>query len=61
MQDLASKLRLDRRLARRRGWVAPEQLDKDLKALPDVAEKGELVDSPQFKNPEPPAEGGGAQ
>lgn len=49
MLDLASKLRLDRRLLRRRGWITQEQLAKDLKALPDVAEKAEQIDSPQLK------------
>jgi hypothetical protein len=59
--DLASKLRLDRRLARRRGWISADQLAKDLKALPDVAEKAEQVDSPQFKKQEAPAEEEGPQ
>ena len=33
------KLRLDRRLAERRGWISREDLDRELKALPDVADK----------------------
>ena len=49
MQDATTKFRLDRRLAQRRGWITPEQLDKDLSGLPDVSEKGEVVDSPQGK------------
>jgi hypothetical protein len=32
-------LKLDRRLARRRGWVAPEDLAQELSKLPDVADK----------------------
>ena len=36
-------LRLDRRLTRRRGWISPDDLEASLEALPDVAEKGELV------------------
>jgi hypothetical protein len=33
-------LRLDRRLIRRRDWIDPEELERELEALPDVAEKG---------------------
>ena len=33
------KLRLDRRLLGRRGWIDPEELDRELSALPDVSEK----------------------
>jgi hypothetical protein len=33
-------LRLDRRLLKRRGWLSEEELEKELAALPDVAEKG---------------------
>lgn len=40
--------RLDRRLTRRRDFVGGDQLEKELRALPDVADKGELVESPQF-------------
>jgi hypothetical protein len=36
-------LRLDRRLQRRRGWISAQDLEDALEALPDVAEKGELV------------------
>jgi hypothetical protein len=32
-------LRLDRRLIRRRGHLAPEELARELAALPDVAHK----------------------
>ncbi len=51
MQEQASQLRLDRRLTRRRGFAGSDQLEKELRALPDVSDKGELVDSPQFKAP----------
>jgi hypothetical protein len=57
VQNATATLRLDRRLARRRGWIASDQLAKELKALPDVAEKAESVDSPQFKAPETPPAG----
>lgn len=33
------KLRLDRRLANRRGWIQSSQLQSELDALPDVADK----------------------
>jgi hypothetical protein len=33
------KLRLDRRLLLRRGWIAPRELEAALAALPDVAGK----------------------
>ena len=36
-------LRLDRRMQHRRGWISAQDLDEALAALPDVAEKGELV------------------
>jgi hypothetical protein len=33
------RLRLDRRLIRRRGWIAAEDLARELDALPDVSNK----------------------
>ncbi len=39
-------MRLDRRLTSRRNWISPEELQKEIDALPDAAEKGELVDLP---------------
>jgi hypothetical protein len=33
------RLRLDRRLIRRRGWIAAEDLARELAALPDVSHK----------------------
>ena len=56
MRDGKAHLRLDRRLARRRGWIAESELAKELDGLPDVAEKGELVDIPGASNDEPEAE-----
>ena len=55
MHEPNSNFRLDRRLQQRRGWIASEQLEKELNALPDVSEKAELVDSPQHKGAEAPA------
>jgi hypothetical protein len=33
------KLRLDRRMVDRRGWIAPKELERELAGLPDVAAK----------------------
>ncbi len=33
------RLRLDRRLVGRPGWIAPEEFERELAALPDVAHK----------------------
>ena len=38
-RDTMSKLRLDRRLIRRRGWISREDLDRELESLPDVSDK----------------------
>ena len=47
MQDSARKLlRLDRRLTGRRGWISPEEIEREVTALPDVAAKADLVDAP---------------
>jgi hypothetical protein len=47
------KLRLDRRMLDRRGWIAREDLERELAALPDAADKiapteepGEPAESP---------------
>jgi hypothetical protein len=34
---------MDKRLLRRRGWLSPEDLERELAALPDVADKAEWV------------------
>lgn len=36
-----SNLRLDRRLLRRRGWIAEKELDRELAKLPDTVEKAQ--------------------
>jgi len=47
VQDSASKLlRHDRRLVGRRGWVPPEEVAREIAALPDVSAKADLVDAP---------------
>jgi hypothetical protein len=37
--DALRDLKLDRRLAHRRGWVTAEELAKGLAGLPDVSDK----------------------
>lgn len=59
MEEHVAKYRIDRRLQQRRGWIAPDQLEKELNALRDVSDKAELVDSPQHKGAEAPAAPGG--
>jgi hypothetical protein len=47
VQDSARKLlRLDRRLTGRRGWISPEEIEREVAALPDVAANADLVDAP---------------
>ena len=58
MQEHAAKFRFDRRLALRRGWIAQDQLDKELNALPDASDKGEIIESPQQPAAEPAPDGG---
>lgn len=38
-RDSIQKLRLDRRLVRRRGWITENELTRELEKLPDVAQK----------------------
>jgi hypothetical protein len=51
------KLRLDRRLADRPGWIAKEALEQELAALPDVSEKI----APPEEAPAAPPEGSNAE
>lgn len=48
-RDSIQKLRLDRRLIRRSGWISGQELERELAALPDVSAKmitlGEAEDS----------------
>ena len=37
--ESTSRLKFDRRLATRRGWVEPEELEQELASLPDAADK----------------------
>lgn len=38
-RETISKLRLDRRLIQRRDWISPDDLERELEALPDVSHK----------------------
>jgi hypothetical protein len=38
-RDTLSKLRLDRRLIQRRGWISSDDLEREIEALPDVSGK----------------------
>ena len=61
------RLRLDRRLMRRRGWISKEELRAELEALPDAAQKstplGEAADRAKAGAGNAPAgtRGSGAQ
>lgn len=57
MPDYKKDLRLDRRLTRRLGWIPPEELQRELDALPDVSDK---VRPPEEDAPDPAGEGSGA-
>jgi hypothetical protein len=56
--DATKQLRLDRRLAGRRGWISGQEFDNELERLPDVAEKGELVEAPARRREESSPQGG---
>jgi len=58
-RESTDKLRFDRRLLQRRGWVSRDQLAAALEALPDVAGKGiTLGDAEEAGSPPP---GGGSE
>lgn len=54
-REPARNLRLDRRLLRRRGWIDPQELEKELGALPDVSEKARRGDEPDAPDARAPA------
>jgi hypothetical protein len=59
-QDTIRKLKFDRRLLRRRGWVDPAELAKELADLPDVSQKAVIGGQEEGSPPEPgepPAQG----
>lgn len=45
-RESMEKLKLDRRLIRRRNWISPEELQRELDALPDVSHKVATVEEP---------------
>ena len=44
-RDALAKLRLDRRLLQRRGWMSDAELQRELAALPDVGAKSTTLGS----------------
>jgi hypothetical protein len=59
-RESMKRLRLDRRLIRRRGWVSKEELERELTALPDVSHKiapvGGEPSAPLEQTEAPPSE-----
>ena len=51
--DYTRKLKFDRRLLRRRGWVDPEELEKERSDLPDVFHKTQSLVEGEEPSPEP--------
>ena len=64
MSDSARNLRLDRRLARRRGWINPQELERELSELPDVSDKIQPPEADSQEEAAPsaqaPSPGGGS-
>ena len=54
-RETMSKLRLDKRLTSRRGWISPDDLERELEALPDVSSKIAPIEEPADE-PDPSAE-----
>jgi len=52
--DAIRKLKLDRRLSRRRGWIESDELDGAIEELPDLSEKAAAT----ADESEAPADGG---
>ena len=46
IDDDLRKLRLDRRLVDRRGWISREEFERELAALPDVSQKVAPAEAP---------------
>ncbi len=58
--DNIRNLKFDRRLLRRRGWIDPEELEKELADLPDVSHKAEPPDREEpSQEPEAPPQQSG--
>ena len=54
MSDHDLGLKLDRRLLRRRGWIDPAELERELEALPDVSDKIQPPDADGPEGSKPP-------
>jgi hypothetical protein len=46
LDDALRKLRLDRRLLERRGWISKAELERALAELPDVEDKAAPPEAP---------------
>ena len=55
-RESRERLRLDRRLIRRRGHLSPEELVRELAALPDVAHKAAPVPAEERPAPKEPGD-----
>jgi hypothetical protein len=55
VHDYTRNLKYDRRLLRRRGWVDPEELEKELADLADVSHKAQLPGESEEPSGEPEA------
>ncbi len=51
------KLRLDRRLVGRRGWIREEDFAREVEQLEDVTHKADVIDAPSAKRREPSPQG----
>jgi hypothetical protein len=60
--ESTARLKFDRRLATRRGWVEPDELEQELASLPDAADKmvalDDAAEASQETSAGPAAEGG---
>jgi hypothetical protein len=55
-RESRDRLRLDRRLIRRRGHLSPEELARELEALPDVAHKAAPLAVEERPEPQEPGD-----
>lgn len=56
-RETISKLRLDKRLIHRRGWISSEDLERELEALPDSSSKIAPVEAQEPDPTQPASEG----
>lgn len=56
VHDSMRNLQFDRRLTQRRDWVSEKELAAEIEALPDVADKAEVVVDEEEAAKEAPAE-----